>query len=151
MLMRDYRAVAETAQPMCRIRGKVAHGRKLGRTLGFPTANLPLGSTAQSLQFGVYSVRVWLPDGRLLDGVASAGINPTVGRVAPVLEVFIFDFSEDLYGKSLSVELWAYIREERDFASLDELVAQIHRDVEVARRQLQCNIKVARRLCLEEE
>lgn len=133
----NYSVAALPPRPMHRIHGKVARGRQLGRTLGFPTANLPLDLSESSLKFGVYAARALLPDGRIFDGVASAGVNPSVGTVAPVLEIFIFDFCEDLYGQALTVELWAYLREEQRFPNLDELTAQIQRDVDVARQQLE--------------
>lgn len=136
MLPLDNGVTTPPAHPMHVIHGKVARGRQLGRTLGFPTANLPLGSTEPSLPFGVYAARAILPDGRIVDGVASAGVNPSVGTVAPVLEMFIFDFSEDLYSQVLTVELWSHLREEQHFPSLDALTAQIQRDVDVARQQL---------------
>lgn len=115
--------------PMYLIQAEVEHGRKLGRKLGFPTANLPLAASETPPMFGVYAARAVLPDGRRVDGVASAGVNPSVGAVAPVLEMHIFNFAEDLYGQALLVELWAFIREERTFDSLDALTAQIAHDV----------------------
>ena len=135
--MRNYGVATRSAQPMHVIHGKVAQGRQLGRALGFPTANLPLASAEPSLRYGVYAARAILADGRVVDGVASAGINPSVGTVEPVLEMFIFDFSEDLYGQALAVELWVYLREEHHFPNLDALTAQIHRDVDVVRQQLE--------------
>lgn len=122
--------------PLHRHQGEVVHGRKLGRTLGFPTANLPLGESAPDLRYGVYAVRARLADGRWFDGVANAGVNPTVGGAAPVLETFIFDLDEDLYGQTITVELWAYLREERKFPNLKALVSQIHSDVAAARKGL---------------
>ncbi len=105
------------------VSGKVIEGRKLGRELGFPTANLRLGDL-QTPKDGVWSVEV---DGKHR-GVANLGMRPTVGGDERLLEVHLFDFSGDLYGKTLRVKFLRYIRPERKFASLDELKAQIAKD-----------------------
>jgi len=86
------------------ITGIVQHGRKLGRTIGFPTANLSLRGFLLP-KFGVYAAVACLEDGRRLEGAANAGVNPTVGEVDPVLEIFLFDFDEDIYDRVLSVAL----------------------------------------------
>ena len=117
------------------IEGEVQKGRQLGRTLGFPTANVPLGDYVQP-KFGVYAVRIRLADGRRLDGVASLGINPTVANDEPRLEVWIFDFDGDLYGQVIETELAAYLRPEAKFPSLEAMTAQVMADAEDARRIL---------------
>jgi len=117
------------------VHGTVSHGRRLGRTLGFPTANIPLDAATQP-RAGVYAVRCRLADGRRLTGVASVGCNPTVPKDAPVLEVWLFDFDEDIYGQALTTELVTYLREERLFPSLDALREQVFRDAEDARAAL---------------
>jgi riboflavin kinase/FMN adenylyltransferase len=117
------------------IRGEVVHGRKLGRTIGYPTANILLGSL-QPPRFGVYATRTRLPDGRVLPGVANVGINPTTGVVSPRLEVWLFDFDEDLYGQILDTDLVAFLRPEAKFDSLEIMIEQIGRDVEEARALL---------------
>jgi riboflavin kinase/FMN adenylyltransferase len=117
------------------IEGEVQKGQQLGRTLGFPTANVPLGDYVRP-RFGVYAVRVRLADGRRFDGVASLGINPTVAIDEPRLEVWIFDFDGDLYGQALETELVAYLRPEEKFHSLEAMVDQVMQDAEDARRIL---------------
>jgi len=120
------------------IRGKVIHGQKLGRTLGFPTANL-LPDPSCRLRHGIYAVRVQIDDeldGKAYDGVANYGRRPTVDDGAALLEVFLFDFSSDLYGKVIEVEFWGWIRGEEKFPSLDALKAQIDADAVRAREML---------------
>jgi riboflavin kinase/FMN adenylyltransferase len=114
--------------------GTVIHGQELGRTLGFPTANIALDPSCR-LAFGIYAVRMTV-DGVTRDGVASYGRRPTVDNGAPLLEVFLFDFSGDLYGKEVEVSFLGWIRGEEKFDGLDALVEQIRRDVEAARRIL---------------
>lgn len=115
--------------------GEVVHGRKLGRTIGYPTANVLLSVLPQP-RFGVYATRTRLPDGRELPGVANVGVNPTVEIVRPRLEVWLFEFDEDLYGQILETDLIAFLRPEARFDSLETMVAQIVRDVEQARALL---------------
>lgn len=120
------------------ITGRVVHGRKLGRTLGFPTANISLTRRKPALS-GVFAVRCKGIRGLegVANGVASLGTNPAVqvnGR--PSLEVFLFDFSRDLYGQRLEVEFVAKLRDEMHFDSLDALTAQIRKDCDQARALL---------------
>jgi riboflavin kinase/FMN adenylyltransferase len=115
--------------------GTVQHGRQLARTLGFPTANVRLPKDSPAA-FGVYATRTLLADGRMFDGVASIGTNPTFGAVDPVLEVWLFDFDEDIYGQTVRVALVAFLREERTYASAEALVDQVARDAEAARQRL---------------
>jgi len=118
------------------IRGPVLHGDKRGRTIGFPTANIPLGRHLEPAR-GVYAVTAELPDGRLVDGVANIGLRPTVNAGPESrLEVNLFDFAGDLYGAELSVMLRAFLRAEKKFSGLDELRAQIAEDAAEARRIL---------------
>jgi len=115
------------------ITGRVVHGAKRGRSLGFPTANVRLGREKPALH-GVFAVKCFGAATRGLEGVASLGINPAVtsgGR--KTLEAFLFDFSGDLYGRRLSIEFHKKLRDEAPFASLDELAAQIRRDCDAAR------------------
>ncbi|GBR44384.1 bifunctional riboflavin kinase/FAD synthetase [Neokomagataea thailandica] len=113
--------------------GPVVHGDQRGRLLGFPTANVPLGQHIEPAR-GVYAVWVTLPDGRVVPGVANLGRRPTIndGRESR-LEVHLFDFSENLYGQTLSVALVGLLREERRFHGLDELKTQIAADAVQAR------------------
>ena len=118
------------------IEGHVAHGDKRGRQLGFPTANLRLEHTLQPA-FGVYAVRARRAgDERVYGGVANFGIRPMFELASPLLEVHLFDFAGDLYGKILQVELIAYLRGEQRFAGLDALRTQMLQDGENARRIL---------------
>jgi riboflavin kinase/FMN adenylyltransferase len=117
------------------IEGEVTRGRQLGRTLGVPTANVALGDYVRP-RLGVYATRTRLPDGRAVPGAASVGVNPTVGEVEARLEVWLFDFDEDLYGQVIETELIAYLRPEAKFDSLEAMVAQIHADADQARALL---------------
>ena len=117
------------------IEGEVVVGAKLGRQLGFPTANVALGDYVRPA-LGIYATRTRLPDGRLVPGVASVGTNPTVGVVEPRLEVWLFDFDEDLYGQIIETELIAFLRPEAKFDSVEALVKQIGADADQARALL---------------
>jgi len=112
----------------------VIQGDKRGRALGFPTANLLLDPACR-LRHGIYAVRVGI-DGKRHDGVASFGRRPMFATPAPLLEVFLFDFAGDLYGRSIDVAYIAWIREEKNFAGVDELVAQMTHDSAQARAAL---------------
>jgi riboflavin kinase/FMN adenylyltransferase len=114
------------------IEGVVVEGQHLGRKLGYPTANVFLGDYVRP-RLGSYATRTRLPDGRLVPGVANVGENPTTGLVDARLEVWLFDFDEDLYGQTIETELVAFIRPEAKFSSIEELVAQIGDDAERAR------------------
>ena len=130
--------------------GRVTHGKKLGRTLGFPTANVSLGCTARQRNpaiHGVFAVRCRLVTrglegvagraGMILNGVANLGTNPVVSSEnRHHLEVFLFDFSGDLYSQRLEVAFIEKIRDEQEFASLDALVTQMHDDVGQAKNLL---------------
>lgn len=120
-------------RPYC-IQGRVAHGRQLGRTIGFPTANVRFG-TARAPVSGVFAVRVHR-DGAMLPGVANVGRRPTVDGEDVQLEVHLFDFQDSLYGERIRVELVERLREERKFESLDALKAQIAQDAAAARTRL---------------
>ena len=113
--------------------GRVMHGAKRGRTMGFPTANIGLARPRAPLS-GIFAVKCFGAATRGLEGVASLGMNPAVQRGGPAsLEAFLFDFSGDLYGSRLTIEFVKKLREEADFTSLDELAAQIRRDCDAAR------------------
>ncbi|HWL61940.1 MAG TPA: bifunctional riboflavin kinase/FAD synthetase [Steroidobacteraceae bacterium] len=118
------------------MRGKVISGERLGRTLGFPTANLRLGRRRTPLD-GIFAVRVrGIEPGRALGGVASLGTRPTVGGTVPLLEAHVFDYDGNLYGRELEVEFVARLRDELRFDTLDAMVAQMHRDAAGARARL---------------
>lgn len=114
------------------IEGVVQRGQQLGRKLGFPTANIPMDDYVTP-RLGVYATRTMLPDGRCVPGVANLGRNPTTGEVETRLEVWLFDFDEDLYGQTLETELVAFLRPEEKFDSLEALVAQVQADARAAR------------------
>jgi riboflavin kinase/FMN adenylyltransferase len=111
--------------------GEVIHGEKRGATLGFPTANLRLDASNR-LRHGVYAVEVRLGEATY-GGVANYGRRPTFDNGAPLLEVFLFDFSGDLYGQTIEVAFVGFIRGEEKFSSLDALKAQIKCDEAAAR------------------
>jgi riboflavin kinase/FMN adenylyltransferase len=114
------------------IRGRVARGEQLGRTLGFPTANLRLRRRRTPLA-GIFAVWVHGVADQPWPGVASLGTRPTVGGVEPWLETHLFDFNGDLYGREIEVEFVTRLRDEAKFESLDALVEQMHRDAADAR------------------
>jgi len=114
------------------IEGTVEPGAQLGRQLGWPTANLRLGKYLRP-SYGIYAVRGRLGDGRVVDGVASLGIRPTFEPPVELLEPHFFDFSGDLYGQTIEVELIEYLRVEAKFDTLEALEAQIAADAARAR------------------
>ena len=115
--------------------GHVMHGERLGRTLGFHTANLALGRKSSPLS-GIFAARVHGVGEGVLDAAAYVGRRPAVGGVKLVLEVHLLDFTGDLYGRQLKVEFLERLREDRHFDSLDALRAQMQEDVQAARAQL---------------
>ncbi len=117
------------------IEGEVSQGDQRGRLLGFPTANIALGEYLRP-KFGVYAVRAHLPSGEVVAGVANLGSRPTVNGTEARLEAHLFDFSGDLYGQVLEVELIDFIRPEQKFDGLDALKAQIAADSATARQML---------------
>src|SRR3982075_3762605 len=116
------------------VAGEVIHGEKRGRDLGYPTANIRLDKNC-GLKHGIYAVRVGRGAERF-DGVASFGRRPTFDNGAPLLEIFLFDFNGDLYGKTLDVAFIAFIREELKFDSVEALVRQMDDDSAWARAAL---------------
>ena len=116
------------------VSGTVIHGDKRGRELGFPTANLRL-DPACALRHGVYAVRAAIA-GRRYDGVASFGRRPMFDSGAVLLEIFVFDFSGDLYGANIDVAFIAWLRDEAMFASAADLMRQMKEDSRLAREAL---------------
>jgi riboflavin kinase/FMN adenylyltransferase len=120
--------------------GRVVDGQKLGKKLGFPTANVNLNRRASPVA-GIFAVRVAglvatnEHDG-LLDGVASVGTRPTIDGIEPLLEVHIFDFDRDIYGEYIQVEFVAKLRDEVKFPDLESLTEQMHIDAAQARQIL---------------
>ncbi|HXY97310.1 MAG TPA: bifunctional riboflavin kinase/FAD synthetase [Steroidobacteraceae bacterium] len=117
------------------MRGRVIAGQRLGRDLGFPTANLALGRRRAPVA-GIFAVQVHGVTGAALPGVASLGTRPTIGGGEAVLEAHVFDFSGDLYGREIEVEFAAKLRDEQRFATLEALTAQMQCDAAEARRIL---------------
>ncbi|HEY8003660.1 MAG TPA: bifunctional riboflavin kinase/FAD synthetase [Phenylobacterium sp.] len=125
-------AAAVLGRPFA-IEGEVQRGRQLGRKLGYPTANVGLADYVVP-KFGVYATRTRLPDGREIPGVANIGINPTIEGVrAPLLEVWLFDFDEDIYDQVIETDLIAFLRPELKFDGLDAMTAQVMKDAKAAR------------------
>jgi riboflavin kinase/FMN adenylyltransferase len=119
------------------IEGKVEHGDKRGRTIGYPTANMRLIDSIQPA-YGIYAVRAHILDAQhkiveTHNGVASFGIRPMFETPTPMLETFLFDFAGDLYDKHLAIDFIAYLRPEAKFDALDVLIAQMNKDSETAR------------------
>jgi len=122
------------------VRQVVQHGDKLGRTIGYPTANLALGAYLRP-RYGIYAVtgRVLtgpIADGRTLKGAANLGIRPTFDPPKELLEPYFFDFAEDLYGQEIEVAFHHFLRPEAKFDSLEALTAQMDRDCARARELL---------------
>jgi riboflavin kinase/FMN adenylyltransferase len=118
-----------------RMVGRVSQGRQLGRQLGFPTANVRLHRRVSPVN-GIFAVRVHGIEERVLDAVASIGTRPTVDGVEPLLEVHVFDFSGDLYGRHIAVDFVARLRDEVRFDDLEALRRQMELDADGARRLL---------------
>ena len=118
-----------------RMSGKVIRGERIGRKLGYPTANVHL-KRRRSPVLGIFAVRVFGLADRPLDGVASVGTRPTFHGTNPLLEVHLFDFDEDIYGRRIQVEFVARLRDEEKFDAVEELVEQMHRDSAAAREIL---------------
>ncbi|MBN8816862.1 MAG: bifunctional riboflavin kinase/FAD synthetase [Sphingomonas sp.] len=136
----DPRAAARLLTRPYTIEGVVQHGDKVGRTLGFPTANVDMANYLRP-KFGIYAVRGRLPanstfGGRVLDGAANLGVRPSFDPPKELLEPYFFDFSGDLYGRTIAVELVDFIRPEAKFDTMDALMAQMAEDVATAKRLL---------------
>ncbi len=134
----DMRRAARLLGRPWEIEGRVVHGDKRGRTLGFPTANLPLGDYLRPA-FGVYAVQCAIdeaPDPAWLDGVANIGVRPMYAAAEPLLEAHLFDFDGDLYGRHLRVRLTDRLRGEAAFDGPEALIAQMTRDSQAARAAL---------------
>ncbi|MFO1241250.1 MAG: bifunctional riboflavin kinase/FAD synthetase [Sphingomonadaceae bacterium] len=117
------------------VEGIVQHGDKNGRELGYPTANVDMGTYLRP-RYGIYAVRGRLADGRILDGAASIGIRPQFEPPKELLEPHFFDFSGDLYGQTIEIAFHAFLRDEAKFENLDALTRQIGLDCDQAREVL---------------
>jgi riboflavin kinase/FMN adenylyltransferase len=121
--------------------GIVVKGNQLGRTIGFPTANLIPGiDEIPLLKKGVYAVRVKVKQ-NFFDGMANIGIRPTLEQHELTIEAHLFDFSEDIYGETITIFFYDFIREERKFSGLDELKAQLASDERAIRNILSNGMK----------
>ncbi len=130
----DMEAAARVLGRRWAVRGRVREGQKLGRTLGFPTANFVLGEVIEPRR-GVYATRAHV-GGKTHDAVSNFGRRPTVGESAPLLETHLLDFDGDLYGSAIEVEFVEFLRDEQKFGGLDALKGQIAADCGAARRIL---------------
>jgi len=133
------RAAAILGRPFA-VEGEVIHGDKRGRTIGVPTANIRMGDYMRPA-YGVYATRTRLPnngkcDGQVIDGVANLGVRPMYELDEPLLEVWLFDFDGDLYGRTIETELVQCLRGEMNFDGLEALKAQIDADAAAARDAL---------------
>jgi riboflavin kinase/FMN adenylyltransferase len=124
------------------IGGHVVHGRQLGRTLGYPTANLRYGGKVPALR-GIYATWVHGVGAAPMPSVSSFGTRPTVDGVEPLLEAHLFDFDGDLYGRRIDVEFVQKLRDEEKFDNLDAMVKQIDLDAQAARKILDCGTTAA--------
>ncbi len=128
------RAAALLGRPY-RMSGKIVRGEQVGRVLGYPTANVDL-RRRQSAVMGIFAVRVHGLDGGPCDGVASVGSRPTFNGTKPLLEVHLFDFDEDVYGRYIHVDFIERLRGQKKYENVDDLVAQMHVDADNARSVL---------------
>jgi riboflavin kinase/FMN adenylyltransferase len=128
----DFEKAAELLGRPYSLSGRIAHGQKLGRKLGYPTINIKMGDKTLIVK-GIFAVNVKGLDNRVLEGVASIGTRPTVNGVDTILEVYILDFDRDVYGSSVEVNFLHKIRNEEKFDSLDELTAHIAQDTKKAK------------------
>lgn len=117
--------------------GRVVDGQKLGKKLGYPTANVNLNRRASPIA-GIFAVRVAGLEPELLNGVASIGTRPTIDGIEPLLEVHIFDFDRDIYGEYIRVEFVQKLRDEEKFPDLETMTEQMHVDAAEARQILSC-------------
>jgi len=138
LLAADPRGAAAVLGRDFEIEGRVTAGESRGHAIGFPTANISLGSYQRPVN-GVYAIRAGIENGadiQWMDGVANIGVRPTFGGETVVLEVYLFDFNDDLYGQRLRVRLIDFLREEKKFDGIDALKAQIALDCDDAREIL---------------
>ena len=138
----DFEHVRELLGRPYQISGRVLHGDKRGKSLGFPTANMACNRVNSPIT-GVFAVRVHGLDDTVYEGVTNIGTRPVFDGKRMLIETFIFDFDQDIYGKRISVEFMKRLRDERDFHSVEELCEQMDRDVQKARTFLSKQTQVA--------
>ena len=134
-------AIHQLTRPFA-VEGKIIHGDGRGKELGWPTANMELGNYLRP-KYGIYAVRVHLDDGSDHDGVASLGVRPMFDPPQELLEAVLFDFDDDLYGRTIEVALHHYLRPEAKFDSVEALMAQMDQDAAEARRLLAAGVPLA--------
>jgi riboflavin kinase/FMN adenylyltransferase len=134
-------AIHQLTRPFA-VEGKIIHGDGRGKELGWPTANMELGNYPRP-KYGIYAVRVHLDDGSEHDGVASLGLRPMFDPPQELLEAVLFDFDDDLYGRTIEVALHHYLRPEAKFDSVEALMAQMDQDAAEARRLLAAGVPLA--------
>jgi len=134
-------AIHQLTRPFA-VEGKIIHGDGRGKELGWPTANMELGNYLRP-KYGIYAVRVHLDDGSEHDGVASLGVRPMFDPPQELLEAVLFDFDDDLYGRTIEVALHHYLRPEAKFDSVEALMAQMDQDAAEARRLLAAGVPLA--------
>lgn len=119
------------------VRGSIVHGDKRGRMIGFPTANLQFNASYIAPKLGVYAITAWIND-IAYPGVLNYGLKPTFNKqeLQPVMEAHLFDFNGDIYGKQMRLQFHSYIRSEKKFNSVDELIKQIEFDSHQAKEIL---------------
>jgi len=117
------------------VNGTVIHGHKRGKMLGVPTANIDAADALldSKLTFGVYAVVITIESGKVYNGVANFGVNPTFNNNAAALEVHLFDFKEDIYGSNVSIEFQRFIRPEICFDDVNHLKKQLRKDLSLVR------------------
>lgn len=127
---------------LCTFTGPVIRGNQIGRTIGFPTANLYVDTDKVHLSNGVYGVKVTYNKTTFI-GVMNVGMRPTINHEEGIVhyEVHIFDFNEMIYDKTLQIETCFFVREEISFSNLDQLISQITSDVELVKGRLQAGNK----------
>ena len=131
----DMKTAAKLLGRPYRMSGKIVKGERVGRTLGYPTANVDL-RRRQSAVMGIFAVRVHGLEGGPHDAVASVGSRPTFAGTKPILEVHLFDFDEDIYGEYIHVDFIAWLREQEKFDMVEDLVAQMDVDADNAKSAL---------------
>lgn len=128
----DEKAVMQYLGKPYSMKGRVVHGHKRGRSIGFPTANINLHRHVAPVQ-GVYAVRMYGVGDKAINGVANVGVRPTVGGTRSLLEVHLFDFDQEIYGQHVCVEFCKKLRDEKRYDNFDLLKEQIRKDAQAAR------------------
>ena len=118
-----------------RIAGTVIHGEKLGRRIGVPTANIDISKACpeESLSYGVYAVVISIESGKNYNGIANFGVKPTFNTITPSLEVHVFDFNDEIYGRTATIEFKKFVRSEISFESIQNLRVQVESDIKSVR------------------